>query len=177
MHKLTDGLMHPISQIALMLGAVVLIGVLIVTAPPPSPAMPIAAPVTGGMVIQAPTPLPTPTLPSTPLPTSTALPTETATPWPTTTPLPTVPLITPPSASWPTPVVLPMPAVPVAPAPWPTVAADPAQMVATATPWLVPAATDAPSGLVGAGCACTGDVLNCGDFRTHNDLDACEGLP
>jgi hypothetical protein len=107
MHKLTDALMHPISQIALMLGAVVLIGVLIVTAPP-SPTMPTTAPIAGGMVIQAPTL------------------------WPTATPLPTAPLLALPVEPWPTPVVLPMPAVPVAPPPWPTVAAEPIQLVVTA---------------------------------------------
>ena len=66
MRKLTDLMMHPVSQLVLMLGAVVLIGGLFATAPPmPTIA---TAPIAGGMAIP------------------TALPPTTPTPWPTPSP-------------------------------------------------------------------------------------------
>lgn len=93
MRKLTDLFMHPVSQLALMLGAVVLIGGLIATAPPmPTIA---TAPVAGGMAIPTTLPPTTPTPWPTPSPIPTALsieyiievpPTASATPLPTATP-------------------------------------------------------------------------------------------
>jgi hypothetical protein len=169
LNKLTDIVMHPVSQVALMLGAVVLIGVLLATAPPrPRPI--VAVPQGGGMIVPIPTPVqrlaPSPTPWPTPTPTSTPtllVLTETPTTSPTSTPTLLILTETPTASATPWP----------SDTPWPTVEEiDPQPMWPT-----VPAQTEPPNALPiapgDAACSCATDSLNCGNFRTHDEAQAC----
>lgn len=156
MGKLTDYLMHPVSQLVLMVSAFILTGFLLnVPGVDAKLSTLTVMPENGAQIAYAPTPtvLPIPTdwltvtaLPSiTPLPTTTLIPTST--PWPTDTPtlLPTDTL---------------------QPAPPDT---------ATLIPWPPPATlrviVPEPPGAI---CPChNGDVTSCRDFRSQEDAQAC----
>jgi len=118
---------------------------------------------------------PTPTL----LPTATKVPTPTATethnPTETSTPIPPSPTPTPiPPTSTPanTPLPTPMPTSTPLPTPTPTETPSPTPLPPTEVP---------PTSTPGAGWDCNGDLYNCGDFSTCEEVKsyfrACPGDP
>ena len=156
MGKLTDYLMHPVSQLVFMVSAFTLIGFLLnVPTVDTELSTLTVTPENGPQITYA--------LIPTILPTSTDWPTVTA--LPSTTPLPTATLI-PTSTPWPTdtPTLLPTDTLQPAPTdtatliPWPP----------TATPRII---VPEPPGAI---CPChNGDVASCRDFRSQEDAQAC----